>query len=52
MFEGVVVRWAMQLLSVSMQRWNGETCRRNGLAVSGEQGVRYEAGFAMPVLMS
>ena len=46
------VRWAMQLLSGTVQRGNAETFRRSGLIISREQGVRYDAGFAAPVLMS
>ena len=60
------VRWAMQLLSVTMQllsvtvqllsvtvqRGNAEMYRRSGLVISREQGLRYDAGFAVPVLMS
>ena len=29
-----------------------EMYRRSGLVISGEQGLRYDAGFAVPVLMS
>ena len=29
-----------------------DTYRRGGLIISREQGVRYDAGFAVPVLMS
>ena len=46
------VRWAMQLLSVTVQRGNAEMYRRSGLVISREQGLRYDAGFAVPVLMS
>ena len=46
------VRWAMQLLSVTVQRGNAEMYRRSGLVMSREQGLRYDAGFAVPVLMS
>ena len=51
--KGVIVRWAMQLLSVTMQRGNAAMYRRNGLIISLEQGLRYDidAGFAVPVLM-
>ena len=43
----------MQLLSVTEQRGNAETYRRSGLIIShAEQGLRYDAGFAVPVLMS
>ena len=45
-------RWAMQLLSVTVQRGNAEMYRRSGLVISREQGLRYDAGFAVPVLMS
>ena len=44
--------WAMQLLSVTLQRGNAEMYRRSGLVISREQRLRYDAGFAVPVLMS
>ena len=44
------MRWAMQLLSV--QRGNGEMYCRSGLLISREQGLRYDAGFAVPVQTS
>ena len=49
--KGAPVRWAMQLLSVTVQRGNAEMYRRSGL-ISREQGLQYDAGFAVPVLMS
>ena len=55
MHKGEFVRWAMQLLSVTVQRGNADMYRRSGLVISREQGLRYEgthAGFAVPVLMS
>ena len=50
--KGEFVRLAMQLLSVTVQRGNAEIFRRSGLVISREQGLRYDAGFAVPVLMS
>ena len=50
--KGAFVRWAMQLLSVTVQRGTAEMYRRSGLVISREQGLRYDAGFAVPVLMS
>ena len=50
--KGEFVRWAMQLLSVTVQRGNAEMYRRSGLIISWEQGFRYDAGYAVPVLMS
>ena len=50
--KGAFVRWAMQLLSVTVQRGNAEMYRRGGLVISREQGLGYDAGFAWPVLMS
>ena len=50
--KGAFVRWAMQLLSVTVQRGNAEMYRRSGLIISREQGFRYDAGFAVPVMMS
>ena len=32
--------------------YNDNLCRRSGLVISREQGLRYNAGFAVPVLMS
>ena len=42
----------MQLLPVTVQRGNAEMYRRSGLFISFEQDLRYDAGFAVPVLMS
>ena len=42
----------MQLLSVTVQRGNAEMCRRSWLILSREEGLRYNAGFAVPVLMA
>ena len=50
--RGTFVRWAMQLLSMTVQRGNAESSRRMGLIISQEQGLRYDAGFAVTVLMS
>ena len=50
--ESAFVRWALQLLSVTVQRGNAEMYRRRGLVISRQQGLRYDAGFAVPVLMS
>ena len=46
------VRWAMQLLSLTVPRGNSEMYRRSGLVISCERGLRYDAGVAVPVLMS
>ena len=51
-FKGAFVRWAMLLLSVTVQRENAEMYCRSGLVISREQGLRYDAGFPVPVLMS
>ena len=48
--KGAFVRWAMQLLSVTVQRGNAEMYRRTGPVISWEQGLR--CWFAVPVLMS
>ena len=50
--KGAFVRLAMQLLSVTVQRGKAEMYRRSGLVISREQDFRYDAGFAVPVLMS
>ena len=50
--KGAFVRWAMQLLSVTVQRGNAEMYRRSGLVISREQGLRYDAAFAVPLPMS
>ena len=39
-------------LSVTVQQGNAEMYRRSGLVILREQGLRYDAGFAVPVLMS
>ena len=49
--KGKFVRWAMQLLSVTLQRGNAKMYRRIWLIISRVQGLRYDAGFAVPVLM-
>ena len=48
--KGSIVRWTMQLLSVTVQRRNAELYRRSGLIISRD--FPYDAGFAVPVLMS
>ena len=50
--KGAFVRWAMRLLSVTMQRGHAEMYRRSGLVISRELGLHYDAGFAVPTLMS
>ena len=50
--KGAFVRLAMQLLSVTVQRGNAEVYRRSWLIISREQGLRCDAGCAVPVLMS
>ena len=50
--KGAYVRWAMQLLSVTVQRGNAEMYRRSGQVNSREQGLRNDIGFIVPVLMS
>ena len=39
------MRWAMQLLSVTVRRGNAEMYHRSGLVISLEQGMRYDAGL-------
>ena len=46
------VRCAVQLLSVTAQWGNAEMYCRSGRIISREQALRYDAGFAVPVLMS
>ena len=43
------LRWAMQLLSVSLQKGNAETYCKSELVISREQGVKYEVGTDVPV---
>ena len=50
--RGAFVHWEMQLLSVTVQRGEAEMYRRSGLFISREQGLCYDVGFAVPVLMS
>ena len=38
-------------MSLHTVRTNAEMYRRIGLVISREQGLRYDAGFAVPVLM-
>ena len=47
---GAFVHWAMQLLSAMVQRGEAEMYYRSGLVISHEQGLRYDVGFAVPVL--
>ena len=49
--KGAFERWAMQLQLVRVQWGNAEMYRRSELIISREQGLRYDAGFAVPVLM-
>ena len=49
--KGAFARWATQLLSVTVQRGNAKMYRQSGLMMSCEQGLRYNASFAVPVLM-
>ena len=49
--QGAFVRWAMQLLSVAVERGNAKMYPRRGRIISREQGVRYELGIAASVLM-
>ena len=50
--KGAFVHWAMQLMLVTVQRGNAEMYRRKGLIISCEQGLRCDADFAVPVLVS
>ena len=49
--KGALVRWAIQLLSVTVQRENADMYRQSGLIISREQGLRCDSGFAVPVPM-
>ena len=49
--KGAFVRWAMQQLSVAVQRGNAEMYRKNGLVTSRERlGRHHDAGLDVPVL--
>ena len=37
---------------LTVRRGNAEMYRQSGLVISREMGLRYDAGFAVPVLMS
>ena len=50
--KGAFVRWAMQLLSVTVQRGNAKMYRRIGLVISRVQDMRYGADFAVQELSS
>ena len=47
--QGTIVCWAMQLLSVTVQRGNAEMHHQVGLVISREQSVHRYAGYAVPV---
>ena len=49
--KGAFVRWAMQLLSVTVQRGNAKIYRRSGPVISCEQDLHFDVGFAVPALM-
>ena len=49
--KGEFVRWVLQPLSASVPRGNAEMYRQSVLVVSREEGVRYAAGFTVPVLI-
>ena len=51
-FHTCVTTIGVQLLSLTVQRGNAEMYHRSGLVISREQGLRYDAGLAVPVLMS
>ena len=44
------LRWAMQLLSVALQKDNANMYRRSRLVLAREQGIRYDPGLGVPVL--
>ena len=46
------VRWIVQPLSMTVPGGNAEMYRRSGLIILPEQGLRYDAGLAVPVLIS
>ena len=48
--KGAFLRWAMQLLSVALQKGNADMYRRSGLVLAREQGIRYDPGLGVPVL--
>ena len=50
--KGALVRWAMQLLSMTVLWGNAQMYRRSGLIISLKQGLRYDVGCAVPMLMS
>ena len=48
--KGAFVRWAMQLLSVAVQKGNAGMYHKLGLVISREQGSKFDAGMEIPVL--
>ena len=50
--KSAFVRWAMQVLSVALQKGNADMYRAFGLVISREQGSRFDPGHEIPVLQS
>lgn len=49
--KGAVARWPIHLLSVTVQSGHDEMHCRSGNVISRDQDLRYDAGFAEPVMM-
>ena len=52
MYTAVVRRCATHLPETASAMVISEDYRRSGLVISREQGLRYDSGFAVPVLIS
>ena len=50
--KAAFTRWALQVLSVTLQKGNAEMYRRFGVVIAREEGVRFDTGYDVPVLQS
>ena len=50
--KAAFMRWALQVMSVALQKGNADMYRRFGVVISREEGVRYDPGYDIPVLQS
>lgn len=50
--KAAFTRWALQVLSVTLQKGNAEMYRRFGVVIAREEGIRFDTGYEVPVLQS
>ena len=50
--KAAFMRWALQVMSVALQKGNADMYRRFGVVLSREEGVRYDPGYDIAVLQS